>query len=281
MKRLFLFALLLAPSIATSAQELEEDEIEVIGAEELGDDGAGAFENLAVREHVYGDSLKYRSVAGLLDLPDDAGVKRGDVFFTYYEALGDDGTPLHETQARPVTYVFNGGPGAASVWLHLGTAGPYRVPMGDDGTPPGPPYNVVENADSWLPATDLVFVDPVGTGYSRAVATEKDGKVTDEGERFYGVENDVRSVGDFVRRHCTRFGRWDDPKYLAGESYGTTRAALLASSLHDRFGLDVNGVILVSSVLDFATLREKDNNPLPYVAFSAHLRRDGRFSREN
>ena len=228
------------------------------------------YKSKAVTTHEV-DGLRFRATAAELDMKDDAGVVRGTMFFVDYTALDPDGRPLHETQDRPVTYVFNGGPGAASVWLHLGTAGPFRVDLPDDGTPPPPPHRVVENEDSWLAATDLVFIDPVGTGFSRAANVDSDGEgkgdPEDQGKLFYGVKEDIRWVGEFIRLHATRFGRWDDPVYLAGESYGTTRAAQLAIDLHDRFGLDASGVILVSTVLDFATIRTAANNPLPHVAF--------------
>ncbi len=234
------------------------------------------FKSMSTTDHEAA-GVKYKAVAAELDMKDDAGVTRGTIFFTHYFAVGDDGRPLHETQARPITYVFNGGPGAASVWLHLGTAGPYRVDIPDDGTPPAPPSKVVENDDTWLTATDLVFIDPVGTGFSRAAIKktdkDRDGKqdadarVEDEGRRFYGVREDIQWVGEFIRIHCTRFGRWKDAKFLAGESYGTTRAAQLALSLHDRYGMDVSGVILISTVLDFATIRTAENNPMPHVSF--------------
>ena len=232
------------------------------------------FKSMSSTDHEAA-GVKYRAVAAELDMKDDAGVARGTIFFTHYFALGDDAKPLHETEARPITYVFNGGPGAASVWLHLGTAGPYRVDLPDDGQPPAPPSRVVENDDTWLTATDLVFIDPVGTGFSRAAIkkSDKDGKqdadanVEDEGKRFYGVREDIQWVGEFIRIHCTRFGRWKDAKFLAGESYGTTRAAQLALSLHDRYGMDVSGVILISTVLDFATIRTAENNPMPHVSF--------------
>ena len=225
------------------------------------------YENFVRRDHDTG-GMTYRTVAATLPMKDDAGTTRGTMFFTHYVLL-DAGRPVHETRPRPITYVFNGGPGAASVWLHLGTAGPMRVDLPGDGTPPPPPHLLVENADSWLPATDLVFIDPVGTGFSRAAFKEQDGEDNpqDFGKQFYGVAEDVRWVGEFIRLHCTRFGRWDDPKYLAGESYGTTRAAQLALDLHNRFGMDVSGVMLISTVLDFATIRTADNNPLPHVAF--------------
>ncbi|MEM6314522.1 MAG: peptidase S10 [Planctomycetota bacterium] len=235
-----------------------------------------AYKSQAVTEHVVGGT-RFRVTAAELEMKDDAGVTRGTMFFTYYAVLGDNGEPLHESSDRPITYVFNGGPGAASVWLHLGTAGPFMVPIPDDGTPPPPPATVVENPETWLTATDLVFIDPIGTGFSRAAIKKKDddkdgkqdddAKIEDFGEKFYGVKQDIEWVGEFIRLHCTRFGRWDDRKFLAGESYGTTRAAQLASHLHNRFGMDVNGVILISTVLDFATLIPAENNLLPHVAF--------------
>lgn len=277
-----LVAVLASVALLLAAGVSEGQETRPAGDQEKAPDDAQpaqeqpAFKSVSTTDHE-AIGMKYRVTAAELDMKDDAGVVRGTIFFTYYAALGDDGQPLHETQDRPITYVFNGGPGAASVWLHLGTAGPFRVELDEKGAPPPPPSTVVENQDSWLPATDLVFIDPVGTGFSRAALKKKDKdkdgqhdaeeKVEDEGSRFYGVREDVQWVGEFIRIHCTRFGRWDDPKFLAGESYGTTRAAQLALSLHDRFGLDVNGVILISTVLDFATIRTSANNPLTHLAF--------------
>lgn len=223
-----------------------------------------AYKDLKVTEHEINvaGGIRFQATVGTLDMKNDAGQTRGTMFFTYYERLGEDGEPLHagRDNPRPITYVFNGGPGAASVWLHLGTAGPYRVPMGEQGEFPAPPYVVEPNESTWLDVTDLVFIDPVGTGFSRPV-DEKAGK------EFYGVLEDRQWVGEFIRLHATRFGRWDDAKFLAGESYGTTRAAQLSDYLHSRYGLDVNGVILISTVLDFATIREAENNLLPYVLF--------------
>ena len=224
-----------------------------------------AYQGLAVTTHDAA-GLRYRAVAGTLPMNDDDGKLRGEMFFTYYERLGADGKALHDEtgQKRPITYLFNGGPGAASVWLHLGTVGPYRVPLGDNGQPSRPPYQVVPNDATWLDETDLCFIDPIGTGFSRPAG---DAKPEEARRTFYGVAQDAQWVAEFIRLHCTRFGRWDDPKFLAGESYGTTRAAVLSNYLHNRFGLDVNGVILVSTVLDFATISPADNNPLPYVLY--------------
>ncbi len=267
-------ALIALPFVLAMAGTAGAQEDKVDDAQPAADQPA--FKSNSVTQHEAA-GVKFEARAAELDMKDDAGVTRGTIFFVYYAATGDDGKPLHETQPRPITYVFNGGPGAASVWLHLGTAGPFRVDLPDDGTPPQPPSVVVKNESSWLAATDLVFIDPIGTGFSRAATKkedkDKDGKqdqdadVKDEGERFYGVEQDTKWVGEFIRLHCTRFGRWDDKKFLAGESYGTTRAARLAIDLHDRFGFDVSGVILISTVLDFSTIREAANNPMPLVSF--------------
>ena len=218
------------------------------------------YKDLTVTEHE-ANGVKFEAVAGMQPMKDEQGELRGNMFFVYYVAVGEDGKPLHETTDRPMTYVFNGGPGAASIWLHLGTAGPFRVPMGEQGEQVKPPYEVQENPNTWLDTTDLCFIDPIGTGFSRAAGEDPDAR------QFYGVHQDRQWVGDFIRIHATRFERWDDPKFLAGESYGTTRAAQLASYLHDRYGLDMNGIILISTVLDFATIREAENNPLPFVLF--------------
>src|SRR5688500_7594306 len=171
--------------------------------------------------------LNYKSTTGYLPIKDDQGKERASFFFIAYEKLrGENESPA----TRPVTYVFNGGPGAASVWLHLGTAGPQRVVLNDDGSAPAPPYRTVENHFSWLSVTDLVFIDPVGTGYSRPAPGEK-------GETFWGVREDVSSVADFIRLWTTKYERWASPKFLAGESYGTTRAAGLSQYLVDRYGI--------------------------------------------
>jgi carboxypeptidase C (cathepsin A) len=161
---------------------------------------------------------------------------------------------------RPVTFTFNGGPGAASIWLHLGALGPRRVEMGDAGALLAPPYKLVDNEYSLLDVTDLVFIDPVTTGYSRAVPGEPD-------KQFHGVEEDIHSVGDFIRLYATRNRRWTSPKFLAGESYGTTRAAGLSGYLQQRYGMYFNGIILISSILNFQTAGFDTGNDLPYILY--------------
>ena len=201
--------------------------------------------------------LEYAAVAGRLTLNDDAGKPRAHFFFVAYHRTLADGASDAD---RPVTFVFNGGPGAAAVWLHLGVAGPKVIALEPDGSAPPPPARLVDNPHTWLDATDLVFIDPIGTGFSRA-AEGVDAK------EFYGAENDVRSVAEFIRLYLNKYDRWDSPKFLAGESYGTTRAAALASHLLDNPGVAVNGVVLISTVLDFATLSQGGAAGLPFALY--------------
>jgi len=203
-----------------------------------------------------GTPLRYTATAGTLPLQDAKGATTAEIFFVAYTAVGGTGSA-----PRPVTFVFNGGPGAASVWLHLGALGPRRVVMTERGvTPPPPPGRVVDNQESWLPFTDLVFIDPVGTGYSRPAKGHKQSE-------FSGLEEDTRAVADFIRLYATRYRRWGSPKFLVGESYGTTRAENLAGYLQDRYGMNLNGIVLISPVLDFKTIRFGGDNDLPYVLF--------------
>ncbi len=180
---------------------------------------------------------------------------RARVFFVAY-ALDD----VADRAARPVTFSFNGGPGSSSVWLHLGVLGPRRVALDDEGAAPRPPGRLVANELSLLDASDLVFIDPVGTGFSRMVEGEKV-------KEFHDYKRDLESVGEFIRLWCSRYGRWTSPKYLIGESYGTTRASGLAGHLLERYGMYLNGVMLVSCALDFQVLRFDHANDLPHVLF--------------
>ncbi len=216
-------------------------------------------EKLSVTEHEIkvGDVvLKYKATAGYMTVKDEAGKEKANFFFVAYEKTLDGA----DKSERPITFVFNGGPGAAAVWLHMGTAGPKRVQLLEEGQAPAPPYRWVDNQYTWLDLTDMVFIDPVGTGYSRPAAGEK-------GEQFWGVREDVSSVSDFIRLYTTKYERWLSPKFLAGESYGTTRAAGLSQYLVDRYGISLNGIVLVSTVLNFGTISFGDGNDLPYPLF--------------
>lgn len=212
----------------------------------------------SVTEHVIkisGKEIKYTATAGYLELKDEKEKKTANVFYVSY--VKNDEKDLAR---RPVTFSFNGGPGSSSVWLHLGALGPKRVLMSDDGEAMKPPFRLVENESSWLDMTDLVFIDPVWTGFSRPAADQ-------EKKQFHGVTEDIASVGEFIRLYTTRNERWLSPKFLAGESYGTTRAAGLAEYLQNRLGMEINGMFLISAVLDFKTISLNDNNDLPYVMF--------------
>ena len=217
-------------------------------------------EKPVVTEHettIGGNRISYTATTGQIPLKDDAGKTKARIFFVAYVMKRD---PSGDTASRPITFVFNGGPGAASIWLHLGTAGPKRVVVPEDGRPPAPPYKLQANEHSWLDVTDLVFIDPVGTGFSRPAEGEKS-------REWFGVAGDVESVGEFIRIYLTKYNRWPSPKFLAGESYGTTRAAGLSEHLHDRHGIDLNGIVLISTVLNFQTLSASPGNDLPYPLF--------------
>jgi len=199
--------------------------------------------------------IDYNATAGTLTLKDEDGNAKAKVFYIAYIKDGVD-----DTHDRPLTFSFNGGPGSSSVWLHLGTLGPRRVEMGDAGNLLNPPWRLVNNNHSILDLTDIVFIDPVTTGYSRAAEGE-------DAKQFHGVREDVESVGEFIRLWTTRHERWNSPKFLIGESYGTTRAAGLSGYLQDRHGMYLNGIMLVSSILDFQTARFSGINDLPYIVF--------------
>ncbi len=203
---------------------------------------------------IKGKSIPYTATTGFMNITDDNGTVKATMFYVAY--VRSD----MSSEKRPITFAFNGGPGSSSVWLHMGALGPKRVVLTDKGDMPKPPGNMVDNEYSWLEFTDLVFIDPVGTGYSRPAKDEKK-------EQFHGLDEDVTSVGTFIRLYTTQNKRWLSPKFLAGESYGTTRAAYLSDHLADRHGMYVNGILLISMVLDFQTLRFSPANDLPCALF--------------
>jgi carboxypeptidase C (cathepsin A) len=200
-----------------------------------------------------GKELSYKSTAGFLPIKTESGEIEAQLFYTAYTVEGE------AKQKRPVTFCFNGGPGAGSLWLHIGAIGPRRVPMKPDGSMPPPPYKLVDNPDTWLDKSDLVFIDPVGTGYSRA-------KTPDIGKRFFSLRGDIDSVGTAIRYWLTENQRWGSPLYLAGESYGTTRAAGLSGYLVEK-GISLNGIFLISTILNFQTARFARGNDLPNALF--------------
>ena len=224
-------------------------------------------DKLVVSKHsirIKGKVIKYTVTAGTIVLKEETADRekeaegekpRAQIFFIAYAKDG-----VKDTSKRPLTFSFNGGPGSSSVWLHLGVLGPRRVLMHKDGELPPPPYKLTDNEFSILDETDLVFIDPMNTGYSRPVAGEKP-------KEWHGFKKDIESVGDFIRLYATRNNRWLSPKFLIGESYGTTRASGLAGYLQERHGMYLNGLMLVSAVLDFTTIDFNVNNDLPYIMF--------------
>jgi len=175
-------------------------------------------------------------------------------------------------RGRPVTFIFNGGPGAASAYLHVGALGTRRAQFNGDGTVPPPPSSLTRNAESWLAFTDLVFVDPVGTGWSRAIPDKeaakraaKGGPKAQEDRGFWGLNKDLKSLGEFMSRWLSEHDRWESPVFVAGESYGGYRAAKLARSLQEGHGIALNGAVLISPALEFALLDSSDYDLLPWV----------------
>ena len=233
-------------------------------------------DDLSITQHsivIDGRELRYTATTGTLILKAEVDEPKGDdkpqeieqpkaaVFFTAYtlemdEAVGE----ADPRRSRPLTFAFNGGPGSSSVWLHLGLLGPRRVQMGEEGHMLQPPFDLVDNAYSLLDQTDLVFIDPVTTGYSRPVPGEA-------AKQFHGFKPDIEWVGEFIRLYTTRYRRWNSPKFLIGESYGTTRSAGLAGYLQERHGMYLNGILLISSILDFQTARFVPGNDLPFALF--------------
>ncbi|MXV83566.1 peptidase S10 [Candidatus Poribacteria bacterium] len=235
------------------------------GSEETKDEGKHPDipeDKLSVTHHsvtINGEEIRYTATAGTLVLKeeiDKEGEKpKASVFFIAYTR--DD---VEDTSKRPITFSFNGGPGSSSVWLHLGVLGPRCVKPDEDGELPHPPYQLTNNDCSILDKTDLVFIDPVSTGFSRAVPGE-------EAKQFHGFKRDIESVGDFILLYLGRYKRWGSPKLLIGESYGTTRAGGLAGYLQGRHGAYLNAILLVSVVLNFQTIRFAPGNDLPYILY--------------
>ena len=217
-----------------------------------------AVEKLSKTQHTIhagGAELNYTATAGTLVLKREDGKARASIFFVAYTL-----DSAADKAGRPLTFAFNGGPGSSSVWLHMGALGPRRVNLPPEGSAPVPPYQIADNPDTCLKYTDLVFIDPVSTGFSRAAPGENP-------TQFHGYDADLEEVADFIRLYLTKFERWPSPKFLAGESYGTTRAAGLSEYLLHQDGIYLNGISLISSVLNFETVNFAPGHDLPYILF--------------
>jgi len=200
---------------------------------------------------VNGSVLKYTATTGRLPLKRGDGKVEAEMFFVAYTLDGTDATK------RPLTFAFNGGPGSATIWLHMGALGPRHVALKPEGFMPPAPYHVEDNAYTLLDKSDLVFIDAMNTGFSRAANN-------DMAKKYMGVQGDIKAFGEFIRLYLTRYERWSSPLFLFGESYGTTRAAGIAGYLADR-GVAFNGITLLSMALTFQTLENSKSNDEPYI----------------
>ena len=267
------------PAQIQAAQEKDSKAAETAADEKASEtagqtaDVSAAKDNIVTTKHsavIQGKNIPYTAEAGTMVL-ESAG-KACEMFYVAYTR--DD---VKNVKERPITFAFNGGPGASCFYIQLGCMGPRRSDMDENGIVKTFPAKIVDNENSLLDMTDLVFIDPVGTGYSRALNE-------DEAAEFYGYEGDIRSVGDFIRQYINRHKRWGSPKYIAGESYGTTRAVGLCAYLSDQYSVFVNGLMLISSANDYYALEKIGSNEISYAdylpTFAADAWYHGRLSKE-
>lgn len=235
---LVVIAAALAPARPVAAQEAQKP-----------------VEEWSVTEHsirVGGQTIPYKASAGTTLLTTDAGEPTGLLYSVAYTR-----SDVKDLSTRPVSFVFNGGPGSASMWLHMGAFGPRRVVTVNGEFTPPPPYGLVDNTETLLDKTDLVFIDAMGTGYSRAAGKGQE-------RDFFGVDEDAGAFAQFIVTYLSRNGRWNSPKFLIGESYGTFRAAVLGNLLQQRYNVHLNGINLISSVLDLSTITFADGDDRVY-----------------
>jgi carboxypeptidase C (cathepsin A) len=202
-----------------------------------------------------GQTIAYKATASTTFLKDDKGEPTASIFSIAYTR-----SDAKDMSSRPIAFVYNGGPGSASIWLHMGAFGPRRVITSDASPTPPPPYRLVDNADSLLDKADLVFIDPVGTGFSHALGKAQD-------KDFWGVDPDVRSLAQFISTYVSRNNRWNSPKFLIGESYGTFRSIALGNYLQSQDGMYINGIVLISNVLDLSTLSFRTGDDMTYIFY--------------
>lgn len=226
-------------------------------APETPDEGVPAVEKLSTTHHtitIGGKQIAYTANAGTMVIRDDDGKPKATVFYISYTRDGEDAAN------RPVTFFYNGGPGSASIWLDMGIMGPRHPEMGPAGAQPAPPYDLVDNPNTPLDVTDLVQIDAMNTGYSR---TAPGSRLAD----YTGATNDIRLFSQFIRNYLDKYNRWASPKYLFGESYGTFRSAGLAAALQSDEGIELNGIMLLGTVLDLSTIQPSPTNDIPYASF--------------
>lgn len=254
--RVFCASALFFPLTLSLAQEKENKPSEKPAEKPA--EPAPAKEESSVTEHsikIAGQTIPYRATAGSILLKNDKEEDQALIYYTAY-ARSD----VKDLSQRPLAFLYNGGPGSASIWLHMGAFGPKRVVTANAEITPPAPYQLEDNPDCLLDRADLVFIDPVGTGFSKAVGKAQD-------KDFWGVDEDAHSLAKFVQSYVTRNNRWNSPKYLIGESYGTFRNAVLGNLLQSNNGMYLNGIVMISSVFDLGTLTFPLGNDLPYVLY--------------
>src|SRR6202790_300510 len=215
-------------------------------------------EESSVTEHsikIGGQTIAYKATASTTLLKNEKGEPTALLYSTAYTR-----TDVKELSQRPLAFLYNGGPGAASVWVHMGAYGPRRVASVDVGGANAPPYKIVDNGESLLDRADLVFIDPVGTGFSHAAGKAQD-------KDFWGVDQDMKSLAQFIHIYVSRNNRWNSPKFLIGESYGTFRSAALGNYLQSHEGIYLNGIVLMSSVLNLGTISFNPGEDMTYVFY--------------
>jgi len=259
-KSLFRSSFLLFCCLATgpSARAQAPEKAKPAAAAHTEGEKAPPKETSSVTEHsiqLDGHNIPYKATAGTILLKDEKEEPTASVFYTAYTR-----TDTPDLSRRPLMFVYNGGPGGSSAPQHMGAFGPKRVVTADATNTPPPPYKVVDNAYSLVDVTDLIYIDPIGTGFSHAVGKAKD-------KDFWGVESDVKSLAQFINTYVSENNRWNSPKFLLGESYGTFRNAALVDYLQKHDGMDFNGVLMMSTVLDLGTISFAPGEDMTYVYY--------------
>ena len=252
---------LLAQQRPGSAPDTQRPQTPATVAEQ-GAQSAGRYETATAKEekiaqtsHLFrldGRDVKYTATTGTLPIRLDDGKVAARMFFVAYTKDGDD------VKTRPVAFVYNGGPGSASVWLHMGSFAPKRAQMADEGFQPAPPFHLVDNENSLMDVCDVVFVDAIDAGFSRVMPGINN-------TQFHDQEGDLRAFGEFISEYLTAYGRWASPKYLIGESYGTIRSAGLSQEIQTRHGIELNGIVLISAMTTYQTLSPAPNNDIAWA----------------
>jgi carboxypeptidase C (cathepsin A) len=251
---LFLIGLLAAPTGAQQRGQPLSQQPPAAARQEHAGENEAKISQTPHTMRLDGREIRYTATAGTLPIRSDGGDVAARMFFVAYTKDGENAS------ARPVSFLYNGGPGSATIWLHMGSFAPLRVQMGEEGFQPAPPYRLVDNPYSLIDTTDLVFVDAISTGYSRTVPGVSPAP-------YHGQQGDLRAFGDFIYEYLKTYSRWASPKYLIGESYGSIRSAGLAQELQSRHGIELNGIVLVSALLTYQTISTSPQNDVAFVSY--------------